>query len=348
MNLIFFRRAGKLAESSNVEAKKPVKKRRASIAVSNTKMLQDDLGKPEIPENHVKKLSKIRRSTIAGSTTIPNSKVQEEADVKVPSKIRRSSISGSTEVPKISTPKKIDANELSKNAVNERSVKTKGNLADFPKPKIPHVEHIELAKIETMRPSKRTKSISAEPIEIAKSSITEKTVETDFTKDDLEKAAMITKSSTEKSIKIQKTKILDEVVANNEVSKTRLKHPAKKRKSIGAFTSKKIDLQKSNSSDSVTSTDSNEIMQKNIKDEVKKPAKKRKSSSFIEPREIPRLGAKPLDLEDVGTDGSSQSGDEQRPRRQLNNNLFFDSVALSSRVLFPVEVTFSKKKSLKK
>ena len=212
MNLIFFRRAGKLAESSIVEAKKPFKKRRATIAVSNTKMLQDDLGKPEIPENHVKKLSKIRRSTIAGSTTIPNSKVQEEADVKVPSKRRRSSISGY--------------------------------------------------------------SISGST----------------------------------------------------------------------AVTSKNIDLQKSNSSDSVTSTDSNEIMQKTNKNEVKKPAKKRKSSSsFIEPREIPRLGAKTLDLEDVGTDGSSQSGDEQRPRRQLNNNMFFDSVALSSRVLFPVEVKFSKK-----
>ena len=347
LNYICFRRVRKPAENSNVEAKKPVKKRRVTIAgsVSNTtKMLDDDLGKPENPENHVKKLSKIRRSTIAGSTTIPNSKILEEADVKVPSKRRRSSISGSTEVPKIITPKEIVANELSKNEVNERSVKTKGNLADFPKPKIPQVENIELAKIETMRPSKRSKSISAEPIEIAKSSIPEKTVETDFTKDDLEKTAMINKSSSEKSIKIQKTKILDEVVANNEVSKTKLKHPAKKRKSIGAVqTSKKIDLQKSNSSDSVTSTDSNEIIQKTIKNEVKKPAKKRKiSSSFIEPREIPRLGAKTLDLEDVGTDGSSQSGDEQRPRRQLNNNLFFDSVALSSRVLFPVEVKNSK------
>merc|ERR1712008_629298 len=120
----------------------------------------------------------------------------------------------------------------------------------------------------------------------------------------------------------QKIKILDEVVANNEVSKTKLKHPAKKRKSIGAVTSKKIDLQKSNSSDSVTSTGSNEIIQKTIENEVKKPVKKRKlSSSFIEPKEIPRLGAKTLDLEDVGTEGSSQSGDEQRPRRQLNNNL---------------------------
>merc|ERR1711997_491150 len=121
---------------------------------------------------------------------------------------------------------------------------------------------------------------------------------------------------------------------------TKLKQPAKKRKSIGAVqTSKKIDLQKSNSSDSITSTDSNEIIQKTIKNEVKKPAKKRKiSSSFIEPREIPRLGAKTLDLGDVGTDGSSQSGDEQRPRRQLNNNLLFDSAALSTRVLFPVEV----------
>ena len=341
MNYICFRRVRKPAENSNVEAKKPVKKRRVTIAgsVSNTtQMLDDDLGKPE---NHVKKLSKIRRSTIAGSTTIPNSKILEEADVKVPSKRRRSSISGSTEVPKIITPKEIVANELSKNEVKERSVKTKGNLADFPKPKIPQVEHIELAKIETMRPSKRSKSISAEPIEIAKSSIPEKTVETDFTKDDLEKTAMINKSSSEKSIKIQKTKISDEA---NEVSKTKLKHPAKKRKSIGAVqTSKKIDLQKSNSSDSVTSTDSNEIVQKTIKNEVKKPAKKRKlSSSFIEPREVPRLGAKTLDLEDVGTDGSSQSGDEQRPRRQLNNNLFFDSVALSSRVLFPVEVKNAK------
>ena len=123
-----------------------------------------------------------------------------------------------------------------------------------------------LAKIETMRPSKRSKSISAEPIEI---SIPEKTAETDFTKDNLEKTAMMNKSSSEKSIKIQKSRtevhesrpevqefrpevILDEVVANNEVSKNKLKHPAKKRKSIGAVqTSKKIDLQKSNSSDSI-------------------------------------------------------------------------------------------------
>ena len=311
-------------------------------------MLDDELGKSANPKNHVKKLSKIRRSTISGSTTIPNSKILEEADVKVPYKRRRSSIFGFTDAPKIATPKEIVANELSKNEVKEHSVKTKGNLADFPKPKIPQVEHIELARIETMRPSKRSKSISAEPIEIAKSSIPEKT-------------AIINKSSSEKSIKIQKAKtevhearqevhearpevILDEVVANNEVSKTKLKHPAKKRKSIGAVqTSKKIDLQKSNSSDSVTSTESNEIIQKTINNEVKKPAKKRKlSNSFIEPREIPRLGAKTLDLEDVGTDGSSQSGDEQRPRRQLNNNLFFDSVALSSRVLFPVEVRNSK------
>ena len=110
MNFICFRRVRKPAENSNVEAKKPVKKRRVTIAgsVSNTtKMLIDDLGKPENPENHVKKLSKIRRSTIAGSTTIPNSKILEEADVKVPSKRRRSSISGSTEVPKIITPKEI-------------------------------------------------------------------------------------------------------------------------------------------------------------------------------------------------------------------------------------------------
>ena len=351
------RRVRKPAENSNVEAKKPVKKRRVTIAgpevheakpeVKETKMLDDDLGKPENPKNHVKKLSKFRRSTIAGSTTIPNSnileesKILEEADVKVPSKRRRSSISGSTEVPKIITPKEIVANELSKKEVKEPSVKTKGNLADIPKPKIPQVEHIELAKIETMRPSKRSKSISAEPIEI---SIPEKTAETDFTKDNLEKTAMMNKSSSEKSIKIQKVNILDEVIANTEVCKAKLKHPAKKRKSIGAVqTSKKIDLQKSNSSDSITSTDSNEIIQKTIKNEVKKPAKKRKlSSSFIEPREIPRLGAKTLDLEDVGTDGSSQSGDEQRPRRQLNNNLFFDSVALSSRVLFPVEVRNSK------
>ena len=58
-----------------------------------------------------------------------------------------------------------------------------------------------------------------------------------------------------------------------------------------------------------------------------------------EPIEVAKAKKAILDDPDgVGTDGSQSGDEQQRPRRQLNNNLLFDSSALSTRVLFPVEV----------
>ena len=203
---------------------------------------------------------------------------------------------------------------------------------------------------EFTKPAKKRRSI----LDIA-NKLSEKNV----LKEALKSKEEIAKPVKEKrSNLVESIEITDTVVESKEVTK-----PAKKRRSSLAESSKNLDeiyntnieepkevivkpIKKRRSSlaksikapnTKILPEDTNILQSKN---ELMTKTAIKKRSSLAESIEIPDNKTKNTEtVEDIVTD-SSQSGDEKRTRRQLNNNLMFEHSATSgaSRVLFPVEV----------